>query len=99
MTHPADERLLRAAELARIALEPHEVPALARDLERTLAAWASLGALDVEQVEPLWSLAESPGLGRADRVAPSLERGELLANAAEVEDGMLRVPDALGGAR
>lgn len=99
MTSPAEERLLRAAELARIALDPIEVPALARDLERALAAWSSLRTVDVAGVAPLWTLAAEPGPGRVDRCAPSLPRDELLGNAAEIAGGMLRAPDALGGAR
>lgn len=95
----AEERLLCAAALARIELEPHEVPRLARELDRTLAAWASLREVDVEGVAPLWSVAAEHGPERADRVEPSLARDELLANAAEREEGLLRAPDALGGAR
>jgi len=92
--NPAEERLLRAAALARVELEPH-----ARELERTLAAWASLRELDVAGSAPLWSLAGDQGPERADRIGASLSRDELLANAADVEAGCLRVPDALGGAR
>jgi aspartyl-tRNA(Asn)/glutamyl-tRNA(Gln) amidotransferase subunit C len=97
--NPAEERLLRAAALARVELEPHEVPRLARELERTLAAWASLRELDVAGSAPLWSLAGEQGPERADQIGASLSRDELLANAADVEAGCLRVPDALGGAR
>ncbi len=96
---PSQERLQRAAALARIALDPFEAPALACDLERALAAWSSLRAVDTGGVEPLWSVAVEAGPERADRVAPSLDRGELLANSPMALDGLLRAPDALGGAR
>lgn len=96
---PPQERLQRTAALARIALDPCEAPALARDLERALVAWSNLRSVDTAGTEPLWSVAVETGPERADRVAPSLERGELLANSPTAQDGLLRAPDALGGAR
>lgn len=96
---PLPERLQRAAALARIALDPFEAPALSRDLERALAAWSSLRAVDTTGAEPLWSVATDAGPERPDHVVPSLDRGALLANAAATTEGLIRAPDALGGAR
>lgn len=102
MTHPPDsatERARRAAALARIAIDAQELPTLATELAAGLEAAKSLHAVPVEGVEPLWTLAEDAETERSDRVEPSLSRDELLANAPEHREGLLRVPDGSGGAR
>ncbi len=96
---PATERARRAAALVRIAIDAHELPGLAAELDSALEAAKSLLAVPVEGVEPLWTLNEDAASERLDEVRPSLARDLVLANAPEQRDGMVRVPDGPGGAR
>jgi aspartyl-tRNA(Asn)/glutamyl-tRNA(Gln) amidotransferase subunit C len=96
---PAIERARRAAALARIAIDAHELPGVAAELEAALEAARSLREVSVVGIEPLWTLAECVETERSDRVEPSLPRELVLANAPEQREGLLQVPDAAGGRR
>lgn len=94
------------AQLARIALREGEAAALARDLGRFLAEAQTLMALDLDGVDPSYSVsadgpaasgavdAAPPGAGparlRADEPAHSLDRTDALRAAPE-QDGVFFV--------
>ena len=90
MAISADE-VRRIAGLARLGLDAGEVERLAGQLSDILGHFEALAAVDTEGVEPTAHPLPLRNVMRADEVAPSLAREEALANAPEVEDGLIRV--------
>lgn len=86
---PDDAR--RIGQLARLGLDEAAVERLAGQLSDILGHFAALAAVDTESVEPTAHPLPLRNVMRADEVAPSLTREEALANAPEVEDGLIRV--------
>ncbi len=81
--------------LARLRLDDAEAAVLQGHLERILDYVRRLEGLDLEGVPPMvHSAARSLPL-RADEAAPGLPRGEALAAAPDVRDGLVRVPRVL----
>lgn len=90
--------LRRVERLARLALEPEREERLAADLERVLAAFESLTAVDVRGLEPLHQPNDGRGSERdTRRVAPEppLDREALLARAPRTRDGFFSVPKTI----
>jgi aspartyl/glutamyl-tRNA(Asn/Gln) amidotransferase C subunit len=90
--------LRRVERLARLALEPAREERLAADLERVLAAFESLTAVDVRGLEPLHQPNDGRGSERdTRRVAPEppLDREALLARAPRTRDGFFSVPKTI----
>lgn len=90
MAISADE-VRRIAGLARLGLGEGEVARLAGQLSDILGHFEALAAVDTGGVEPTAHPLPLRNVMRADEVAPSLAREEALANAPEVEDGLIRV--------
>jgi len=89
----------RAAALARLEISATERPELARQFARILAAFESLGELDVAGVEPMTSPIEAHDIVREDRARTSAERERLLANAPQRAGEFFGVPKTVGGER
>ena len=79
------------ARLARIAVTDAEVDRYAAQLTSILDHFDALSQANVEGLEPTAHPLPLSNVMRADEVAPSLPRGEVLANAPEQEDGYVRV--------
>lgn len=85
------DEVRRIAGLARLGLDAGEVERLAGQLSDILGHFEALAAVDTEGAEPTAHPLPLRNVMRADEVAPSLAREEALANAPEVEDGLIRV--------
>ena len=77
--------------LARLGLSEAEVDRLASQLSNILAHFEALAAVETGDVEPTAHPLPLQNVMRSDTVAPSLAREAALANAPEVEDGLIRV--------
>ena len=86
-----DSDVLHIARLARIELSDEEVRRFAGQLSGILDHFAALAAVPTEGVEPTAHPLPLSNVMRADEVASSLPRTEVLANAPQQEDGYLRV--------
>jgi aspartyl-tRNA(Asn)/glutamyl-tRNA(Gln) amidotransferase subunit C len=91
------ERISRAdvehvARLARLELAPDEVERFAQELGVILEYADELASLELDHVEPTAHPLSLVNVLRADEVAPTLDRDEVLAQAPSVEDGRFRVP-------
>lgn len=88
-----DEAQVQAvAKLARIALEAHEIPALAEQLKRILAMVDAMRSVDTQGVEPLAHPLEPAGTRRPDEVTEFDRRDVFQSLAAEARDGYYLVP-------
>lgn len=85
------EQVLHIARLARVALTPAEVEQYAEQLSNILDHFATLSALDTDDVEPTAHPLPLANIMRADEVRGSLPIEDALANAPERENGYVRV--------
>jgi aspartyl-tRNA(Asn)/glutamyl-tRNA(Gln) amidotransferase subunit C len=89
----------RVAELAHLELTPEETGAMVHDLNAMLDYVAELNELDTAGVAPLAQVTELMDQGggrlRDDRVAPSLDRGKVLAEAPESNGVFFKVPKVI----
>ncbi len=85
------EDVLHIAKLARIALTETEVERFATQLSGILDHFSALSAVDTGAVEPTAHPLPLFNVMRADEVASSLPRAEILKNAPEQEEGFFRV--------
>ncbi len=94
------DRITRAevehvAALARLALTPDEIERFTSQLAVILENAEDLAALDLADVPPTPHPLPLRNVLRADRVMPTLDRDEVLAEAPAAEDGRFRVPRIL----
>ena len=85
------DEVLHIAQLARVGLDEADVARFQEQLSEILDHFETLKALDTEGVEPTSYPLPLESVMRADEVAPSLSRDEVLANAPLAEDGAFRV--------
>jgi aspartyl-tRNA(Asn)/glutamyl-tRNA(Gln) amidotransferase subunit C len=94
------EEVERVAELAHLELAAEEKPAMVRDLNAILDYVAELNELDTTGVAPLAQVTELEGAGgmgglRADERVPSLDRGDVMAQAPETDGTFFKVPKVI----
>ena len=92
---PVDIDISKVARLARIALSDEELTAYGAQLAAILEAAEQVQALPTDDVPPTSHPLATTNAFRADEVAPSLPRDDVLAAAPEAEDGYFRVPRIL----
>lgn len=86
------------AKLARLSLNDEEVARFTEQLRTVLGHAADVESLDLEGIEPTNHPLEIVNVLRADVVAPSLDRTEVLAQAPSVVDDRFSVPKIVGDA-
>ena len=99
-TRVSIEDVKRVAELAHLELTPDESRSMLHDLNAILNHVAQLGELDTSSVAPLAQISELEGAGgkgslRKDSVLPSLDRGEVMAQAPETDKVFFKVPKVI----
>jgi aspartyl-tRNA(Asn)/glutamyl-tRNA(Gln) amidotransferase subunit C len=91
------EQVRHIAYLIRLALTDDEVELFSVQLSTIVDYFDRLAEVDVEGVPP-YRQPQMPREGlREDAIQPSIPRGDLLANAPQHQDGLIRVPVVLGG--
>jgi aspartyl-tRNA(Asn)/glutamyl-tRNA(Gln) amidotransferase subunit C len=83
------------ARLARIALTDEELDHFVGQFEVILGAVARVGEVAADDIPPTSHAIPLTNVLRADEVASSLPRDEVLAAAPAAEDGRFRVPRIL----
>lgn len=87
------EDVLKAAELARLALTDGEIELYTKQLQRILSHVEKLSALSTEGVEPTFFSVPKPGFAlREDSEEASPPRDGALQNAPQSERGCFKVP-------
>ena len=85
----------KIAHLARIALDPADIPVYARNLSNILALVEQMNAVDTSGVEPMAHPQEVLARMRADEVSESDQRAHFQAIAPQVEAGLYLVPKVI----
>ena len=85
------ETVLHIAQLARLKLDPREVEALQKDLDKIVGYVAELETLDTTDVPPT-TLMASGGASRPDAHVPGLSPEQALAQAPRSLQGGFAVP-------
>ncbi len=85
----------RTAHLARIALPPHEVAAVAEQLEKIMGLVEDLRAIPTEGVLPMAHPLDLEQPLRPDQVTNQDERQRLMASAPATEHGLFLVPKVI----
>lgn len=83
------------SELSRLKLPEAEKAAMAAELEKIVDYMDVLNGLDTTGVEPLSHVFPVKNVLRADEVAPSYDRAELLAGAPASDGEAFLVPKAV----
>jgi aspartyl-tRNA(Asn)/glutamyl-tRNA(Gln) amidotransferase subunit C len=95
----------RVAELANLDLTSGEKASMLRDLNSVLGYFAQLNELDTTSIPTMVQVADQLTAGRernadaqhfrADEVAPSLNRDQVMASAPDTDGIFLRVPKVI----
>lgn len=89
----------RVAELAHLELAPEEAEGMLRDMNAILDYIAELNELDTSGIAPLAQVSElesgSTAELRADALALSLDRGEVMSQAPETDRAFFKVPKVI----
>jgi aspartyl-tRNA(Asn)/glutamyl-tRNA(Gln) amidotransferase subunit C len=86
------ETARKVAKLARIRVEPQELPALAEKLSGILGFMEQLNEVDVSGVEPMTSVTPMRLKRRADMVTDGDQQAAVLRNAPDAREGFFAVP-------
>lgn len=86
----------KLAKLADIGLSDEEVEAMTTELGSIVGWVEQLQAVDVDGIEPTYQVTGLQDAFRADEVKrDNPDRGVLLANAPDQQDGFIKVPRVL----
>lgn len=96
MSKVTKEDIIRLAKLSKIALEENEIAKFQSEIESILTHIEQLQKIDTENVEPTYQVTGLHNVSRADEVSDyGVSKEELLKNAADKKDGMIKVPKVL----
>lgn len=82
----------KVAKLARIKVEPEQLPTLANEFNTILGFIEQLGEVDVSGVEPMVSVTPMRLKRRKDGVTDGDQQDKVLANAPDAREGFFAVP-------
>jgi aspartyl-tRNA(Asn)/glutamyl-tRNA(Gln) amidotransferase subunit C len=86
------ETARKVAKLARIRVEPQDLPALADKLSGILGFMEQLNEVDVTGIEPMTSVTPMRLKRRADVVTDGNQQAAVLRNAPDAREGFFAVP-------
>jgi aspartyl-tRNA(Asn)/glutamyl-tRNA(Gln) amidotransferase subunit C len=92
------DQIAAIAALAHLELDASETDLFARQLGEILAYAEVVQQIDTAGIPPTASVGPRHAADRVDEVAPSLDRGEVLAQAPDpaIEAGFFKVPRVIG---
>lgn len=91
-----NETVEKLAHLARLKLDPHEVPVMRADLEQIATWMEKLNELDTTHVEPLMHMSFEINALREDQIDPHLDHTKALKNAPKADAEFFLVPKVIG---
>ena len=91
----SDEQVAHVAKLAKLALNPAEVPDISAKLSGVLNLIDQMQSIDTQGVVPLINPLDRTQVLRADAVTESNQRDKLQANAPAAEKGLFLVPKVI----
>lgn len=91
----SNDEVTAMARLARLAIEPADIPGYAEQLSGILAFVARMDEVDTRDVEPLAHPLDLSARLRPDQVTESDQRDLFQSIAPEVERGLYLVPKVI----
>ena len=91
----SDDQIRRLARLARIALEPAEIPEVGERLNRILGLVAEMQAVDTSGTEPMAHALEVVQRLRPDEVTETDQHERYQSVAPKAQDGLYLVPKVI----
>ena len=85
----------KIARLARLGIDPADVPEYTRNLSDILAFVDQLNAVDTTGVEPMAHPLEATQRLRPDRVSETNDRENFQSTAPQIEAGLYLVPQVI----
>jgi aspartyl-tRNA(Asn)/glutamyl-tRNA(Gln) amidotransferase subunit C len=82
----------KVAKLARIRVEEDQLPALAQEFNNILGFIEQLNEVNVDDVEPMTSVAPQRLKRREDVVTDGNQQAAVLRNAPDAREGFFAVP-------
>jgi len=82
----------KVAKLARIKVDPADLPALAQEFNTILGFIEQLNEVDVTGIDPMTSVTPQRLKRRADVVTDGNQQKAILANAPDAREGFFAVP-------
>lgn len=82
----------KVAKLARIRVEPDQLPALAQEFNDILGFIEQLNEVDVDNVEPMTSVTPQRLYRREDVVTDGDQQAAVLRGAPDAREGFFAVP-------
>lgn len=82
----------KVAKLARIKVEPDQLPTLAKEFNNILGFIEQLAEVDVDGVEPMVSVTPMRLKRREDCVTDGDQQAKVLSNAPDAREGFFAVP-------
>ena len=95
MTKISKEQVKHVAHLARLAITEEETEKFAKQLEAIITFAEQLNELDTTNVKPTSHVLNMKNIMREDIPEKGLPREEVLKNAPDHVDGLIRVPSVL----
>ncbi|WP_226781760.1 Asp-tRNA(Asn)/Glu-tRNA(Gln) amidotransferase subunit GatC [Oceaniglobus trochenteri] len=86
------ETAAKVAKLARIKVDPAELPALAEEFNTILGFIEQLNEVDVTGIEPMTSVTPQRLKRRDDVVTDGDQQAAVLSNAPDAREGFFAVP-------
>lgn len=87
-----EDEARKIAHLARIAVQPEELPVLARELSGIVQFMEQLNEVDVSDVEPMTGVTPMQLKRREDIVTSGSMADRILSNAPDAREGFFAVP-------
>ncbi len=90
------EEVQHIALLARVGMTEDDLELFREQLSNILEQFQVLDGLDTADVSPTSHTVDLTSVFREDEAAPSLSKGDVLANAPREDEGFFRVKSVLG---
>ncbi|MHA6252590.1 Asp-tRNA(Asn)/Glu-tRNA(Gln) amidotransferase subunit GatC [Oceanobacillus sp. CAU 1775] len=95
MENISKDLVLHVANLARLAITDDEAETLSKELQSIINYAEELNELDTSNVKPTTHVVDFINVMRKDEPKPWADREQLLKNAPEQSNGLVRVPTIL----
>mgnify|MGYP003462317847 FL=1 len=95
MSRISKEDVKHVAHLARLAVTEEETEQMTKELDAIITFAELLNEVDTTNVQPTTHVLNMVNVLREDKAKPGLPVDEVIKNAPDHEDGLIRVPSII----
>ena len=95
MSRISKEDVKHVAHLARLAVTEEETEQMTKELDAIITFAELLNEVDTTNVQPTTHVLKMVNVLREDKAKPGLPVKEVIKNAPDHEDGLIRVPSII----